>query len=94
MVGLGVGVFPDSEEIEEGNDAEVALGGLEGGWVGLGLALEVLKDLDWEGQLGARRWILSVIALKEFPDADRPRLAWRSSQEGRLSSQLDGLGDG
>ena len=91
---LRVGVLPYSEEVEEGNDAEVLLGGLDGGWVGLGLLMEVFKDLDWEGKLGARRWILSVIALEELPDANRPRLAWRSSQEWRFSSQLDGLGDG
>ena len=94
LCGFGVGVLAYSEEEEEGNDAEVALCGLEGGWIGLGSLLEVFEDLDWECKLGARRWILSVIALKEFPDANRPRLAWRSSQEWRLSSQLDGLGDG
>lgn len=70
-----VGVFPYSEEVEEGDDAKVTLGCLEGVWVCLGLVVDVLKDIDWEGKLGARRWILSVIALKELMDPDWPRLA-------------------
>ncbi len=94
LVGFGVGVFPHSEEVEEGNDAKVTLGLLEGGGVCLGLAVEVVKDLDWERQLGSWWWILSVIAFKEFLDPDWPRLAWRSAQEGRFASQLDCLGDG
>lgn len=76
LLGVGVGVLSYPEEEEEGDDAKVTLGCLDGRWVvGCVGVVEVVKDLDWDGKLGLRRWILSMIAFEEFLDPDWPRLA-------------------
>ena len=88
----GLSIFPDPQEIEEGDEGKVCYRLVAGSSGACGL-VALLGDFDWDCELGDGRVVVashSFNALLEWGDVFLRRFV----EGARFISQFDGLGDG
>ena len=90
---LQLGVFPNLEEVVEGNDNEVSYGNCDGVGRGGVCFVDVLDKGDEDGELGNGRRVLAAETLQLL--TDRNNVATLTLGGGTMfASQVDGRGDG